>query len=187
MSNTKKYVIDEEKLHSLMEISAKTAIEAYKEEHERVQKERSTRIQNNAKKLVSNYRRFKEMANKSVFDADTSEDLTLKDIIEMMSGRSRDTDLEVLSIKQKAARTKLILEHIDTMLSVYKKQCEMSADPEEARRWNIIYGLYISDEPKSIQQLADEECITVSTVYRDCDKAYKKLAILFFGIDGMRV
>lgn len=186
MGKTSRVVIDEDKLHALMEISARTAVEAYREEHERAQKERSKRIENNAKKLITNYRRIKSMCDNAVFDAETSNDLTLKDILELMSGKSRDSDLQALSIKEKTARTKLVMEHIETMLDVFKRQCLVSSDPEEMRRWNVVYGLYISPEPKTVQEIANEECITVSTVYRDCDKAYKKLAILFFGIDGMR-
>lgn len=186
MGKTKRFVIDEEQLQSLMEISAKTAVEAYREEHERVQKERTKRIENNAKKLIMNYRRIKSMVDNAVYDEDTSCDLSLKDILELMSGWSRHKDLEVPSIKEKTVRTKLVMEHVDTMLEVYHRQCIVASDPEELRRWNVINGLYIADEPKTVQEIADEECITVSTVYRDCDKAYKKLAVLFFGIDGMK-
>ena len=182
----KKYVIDEEQLSALYEIAARAGVEAYKEEHARAENERTSRILNNAKKLVTNYRRFKDMCDNSVYDKDTSADMELKDVIELMSGSFRNQDLTIMSIKEKVSRTRMIMEHVDTMLEVFRKHCEMSPDPEEMRRYRIIKNLYLTEEPKKPADVAEEESVTVSTVYRDVDKACKKLAVLFFGIDGVR-
>lgn len=181
-----RYVINDEQLKMIYETAARAGIEAYKEEHARAESERSSKVLNNAKKLVMNYRRFKDMCDNSVYDKNTTTDLDFKDVLELMSGNFRDKDFTVLSIKEKVSRTKMIMEHVDAMLDVYRKHCEMSPDPEEMRRYRIIEELYLSDEPLKPSDIAEMESITVSTVYRDVDKACKKLAVLFFGIDGVR-
>ena len=182
----KKYMIDEEQLNVIYETAARAGVEAYREEHEKAECERASRVLNNAKTLITNYRRFKDMCEKSVYDKNTTADMDLKDVLELMSGNFRDKDFTVLSIKEKVSRTKMIMEHVDSMLEVYRKHCEMSPDPEEMRRYRVIEKMYLAEEPWKPADIADEEAITVSTVYRDIDKACRKLAVLFFGIDGVR-
>ena len=187
MNRSVRYVIDETQLRYICETAASEGVRAYMEEHEKAEKERQSRVLNSAKILVTNYRRFKKMCEASVYDKDTTNELDLKEIIEMMSGKFRNDDFEVLSIKEKVLRTRLIMDHVDTMLKVYENQCNASPDPEETRRFRVIKCLYLNDEPMTVRDVSEAESITISTVYRDCDRAFRKLAILFFGIDGMRI
>lgn len=182
----KKYIIDDEQLKAIYETAARAGVEAYKEEHAKAENERSNRILNNAKKLVTNYRRFKGMCENSVYDKNTTADAELKDVLELMSGNFRDKDFTILSIKEKVSRTKMIMEHVDAMIGVYRHHCEISPDPEELRRYRIIEALYLTDEPMKPADVAEHEAITVSTVYRDVEKACRKLSVLFFGIDGVK-
>lgn len=181
-----KYMIDDNQLKVIYETAAKAGVEAYKEERVRADNERSNRILNNAKKLIINYRSFKDMCYDAVYDKNTSTDMELVDVLELMSGNFRDKDFTVLSIKEKVSRTKMIMEHVDAMIYVYKRHCEMSSDPEEMRRYRIIEEMYLSEKPMKPSDIAEAESITISTVYRDIDKACRKLAVLFFGIDGVR-
>lgn len=48
----------------------------------------------------------------------------------------------------------------------------------------MIYALYLSDEPKTVQEIAEEEYINERTVYKDVKAACKRLTALIFGIDG---
>ena len=127
------------------------------------------------------------MCSNATYDQGTVSDDELSEILELMQGYHRSRDFELSSIKDRVVRTKMIMDHVDSMLEIFKRQCESAIDPEESRRYRVIEGLYLLPEPKSIRDIAEEEAITTSTVYRDCDKAYKRLAILFFGIDGLRV
>lgn len=181
-----RFVMDSNQLKAICETAAAAGVQAYKEEHIRAEKERQSRVLNSAKTLVVNYRRFKKMCEMSVYDKNTTNEIDLKEVLELMSGKFRNTDFEVLSIKEKVVRTKMIMDHVDTMLQVYRKQCAESAEPEESRRYRVIDALYLSDEPMTAVDIAEEEGIDISTVYRDCNKAYRKLAVLFFGIDGVR-
>lgn len=181
-----RYVIDEAQLEKICQTAANEGVKAYREEHEKAEKERQSRVLNSAKILVKNYRRFKKMCESSVYDSETVNEESLSEILELMSGKFRCKEFEVMSIKDKVVRTRMIMDHVDTMLKVYESQCNTSAEPEDARQFRIIKGLYLDEKPLSAQDLSEIEAITISTVYRDAKKAFRNLAILFFGIDGVR-
>lgn len=179
-------------LEAIVRLASETAVESYRKELERQQeqdgkarRERHHRVVNNAKMLLKNYRRFKKMTVSSVYGKDTSTNETLVELLELMQGIYRSGELEVVSIKDRVARTELMIEHIDAMLEVYKKDCNRS--PEGQRRYRVIYWMYLSeDESKTAEDIAEMENVVVRTVFRDIKTAYEELAVLFFGIDGVR-
>ena len=179
-------------LEAIVRLASETAVESYRKELERQQeqdgkarRERHHRVVNSAKMLLKNYRRFKKMTVSSVYGKDTSTNETLVELLELMQGIYRSGKLEVVSIKDRVARTELMIEHIDAMLEVYKKDCNMS--PEGQRRYRVIYWMYLSeDESKTAEDIAEMENVVVRTVFRDIKTAYEELAVLFFGIDGVR-
>lgn len=180
------------KLEAIVRLASETAVESYRKELERQQerdgkarRERHHRVVNSAKMLLKNYRRFKKMTVSSVYGKDTSTNETLVELLELMQGIYRSGELEVVSIKDRVARTELMIEHIDAMLEVYKKDCNRS--PEGQRRYRVIYWMYLSeDESKTAEDIAEMENVVVRTVFRDIKTAYEELAVLFFGIDGVR-
>jgi hypothetical protein len=179
-------------LEAIVRLASETAVESYRKELERQQeqdgkarRERHHRVVNSAKMLLKNYRRFKKMTVSSVYGKDTSTNETLVELLELMHGIYRSGELEVVSIKDRVARTELMIEHIDAMLEVYKKDCNRS--PEGQRRYRVIYWMYLSeDESKTAEDIAEMENVVVRTVFRDIKTAYEELAVLFFGIDGVR-
>ena len=179
-------------LEAIVRLASETAVESYRKELERQQeqdgkarRERHHRVVNSAKMLLKNYRRFKKMTVSSVYGKDTSTNETLVELLELMQGIYRSGELEVVSIKDRVARTELMIEHIDAMLEVYKKDCNTS--PEGQRRYRVIYWMYLSeDESKTAEDIAEMENVVVRTVFRDIKTAYEELAVLFFGIDGVR-
>lgn len=179
-------------LEAIVRLASETAVESYRKELERQQeqdgkarRERHHRVVNSAKMLLKNYRRFKKMTVNSVYGKDTSTNETLVELLELMQGIYRSGELEVVSIKDRVARTELMIEHIDAMLEVYKKDCNRS--PEGQRRYRVIYWMYLSeDESKTAEDIAEMENVVVRTVFRDIKTAYEELAVLFFGIDGVR-
>lgn len=179
-------------LEAIVRLASETAVESYRKELERqreqdgkARRERHHRVVNSAKMLLKNYRRFKKMTVSSVYGKDTSTNETLVELLELMQGIYRSGELEVVSIKDRVARTELMIEHIDAMLEVYKKDCNRS--PEGQRRYRVIYWMYLSeDESKTAEDIAEMENVVVRTVFRDIKTAYEELAVLFFGIDGVR-
>ena len=179
-------------LEAIVRLASETAVESYRKELElqqeqdgKARRERHHRVVNSAKMLLKNYRRFKKMTVSSVYGKDTSTNETLVELLELMQGIYRSGELEVVSIKDRVARTELMIEHIDAMLEVYKKDCNRS--PEGQRRYRVIYWMYLSeDESKTAEDIAEMENVVVRTVFRDTKTAYEELAVLFFGIDGVR-
>lgn len=164
---------------------AKAALAAYKREAERTVHERVDRRLHNTELLLKNYRMFKSHAENAVYSAqDVDEDAY--DIIDLMSDRGSDSEMVVESIKQSVARTVTIVSHIDAMLKLYRAYCVSAGTPEELRRWDVVSGLYIEEQPKTIRQLATDHFCTDRTIYRDVDDACEKIAALIFGIDGIR-
>ena len=102
----------------------------------------------------------------------------------MMPGR--DNTLFVESIKESAARTATIVEHIETMLQIYHAYCATTGADDDLRRWRVINGLYIADRRQSVAELAEQEGVVERTVYKDIDAACEKIAALMFGIDGIK-
>jgi hypothetical protein len=52
------------------------------------------------------------------------------------------------------------------------------------RRYRTIYNLYIADERKDELQIAAEESVDVTTVYRDRKAAIAQIGGFIFGIYG---
>lgn len=176
-------------LEAVVRLASETAVNAYRKELEQQKEtahlERHRKVINSAKTLLKNYRRFKKMTVSSVYGKDTSTNETLVELLELMQGIYHSGELEVVSIKDRVARTELMIEHIDAMLDVYKKDCNRS--PESQRRYRIIYWMYLSeDESKTAEDIAEMENVVVRTVFRDIKTAYEELAVLFFGIDGVK-
>lgn len=171
-------------LEAIVKVASDTAIEKYKKEHDREREKRRKQVLNNTKILLKNYRRFKEMTMNGVYGREASVNDTLAEILDIMHGIDRSDDCEVTSIKNKVARTSLILEHIDSMLEVYRKNCSRSIEGE--RRYRVVYAMFLSDEPMNTERIAEEEHVAERTVFRDIRIAYEELSVLFFGIDGVR-
>ncbi len=95
-------------------------------------------------------------------------------------------DAVVESIKKSAARTQLVMAHIDKMLTVFAEVCNKSRKPEDSRQYRVIKARYIDTEEKTIDDIAEQECIDRNTVYRDIKAACETLSCLVFGLDGIK-
>lgn len=95
--------------------------------------------------------------------------------------------LEVSSICAMRRKTKLMMSHVDKMLTAYKALCEKAANSDETRRWEALYLRYIGDEKLSVDDIADRLHIDKRTFYRDINKAMEDMAILLFGIEAIGI
>ena len=137
--------------------------------------------------LLQNYRILVDHFESAVFttsQVDVEEGLSLAEIIELIDGNSSDW-LKVESIRQSAVKTKIIINHINTMLELYRTYCERSPKEEDIRRYRVIYWLYLDGDPKTVEEIAEEENTNKRTIYRDIHSAIEQLTALFFGIDGI--
>lgn len=126
---------------------------------------------------------LQENAENSVFGRTQMEE-SAADILESMMNIYNDV-LVVESIKNSATRTGIIVSHVRTMLEIFEVCCEKSSNELDKRRYDIIYGLYISEDKISRKELAKKWNVSNDTTYIDEKIALERLSALIFGVDGL--
>lgn len=166
------------------EVATEMAMNIYQQKAKEEERAKFDKRYKNTKLLLEHYRDFSDYGEKAVYRIYEELDEDIVDIIELMEGRRSDNDGRIESIERGVMRTRVIMNHVNTMLEVYKKSCEESPYQEEKRRWRVIEGLYLKKVPESVQEIAEKEFINERTVYKDVKAACKRLTALIFGIDG---
>ena len=175
-------------VEEIIEIATKTAISVYDQQKKAEAKDKHDRRLRSTKMLLENYRSFSSYNDNAVSNlyAALKIDEDIYDVLELMEGRERvPSDIKIDSIEKGVLRTKIMMAHVDAMLEIYHKHCQSSPYPEEMRRYRVIYGMYLGEEEKRAEQIAEEECCDIATIYRDKKNAITKLTALIFGIDGV--
>lgn len=187
----KHFIISEEELRNIAIIAAQEGAEkgvaAYKKEQEAAKLEYAEMVKNSAKTLIIHYRRLKKMKDTSVHDTETVTDPTLAEIFERMLNQVRKEEFNLTSTNKNRIITGMIMNHVDVQLDNYRKECDKSRVPEISRRYRVVEMLYLREKPMKIDEVADAEMIDKSNVYRTLEKAYEDLAVLFFGVEGLKV
>lgn len=165
------------------EIGAKAGIDKYKDEVKAANKKRGDKRLHNTRLLLRNYRMLEIHAENSVFGR-TQMNESAADILESMMNMYNDA-VVVESIKNSATRTAIIVSHIKTMLEMYKICCERSTNEIDMRRYDVIYGLYISDPKITRKELMEKWNVSQDTTYSDEKIAIERLSALLFGVDGL--
>lgn len=170
------------------EIGAKAALEELEKEKKKTRDSWYSRKLRNTKLLLQNYRMFKLHADNAIFDVESMrEEESAIEILELMMDGSADRNLFVESIKTSVARTQIIVTHITEMLKLYSVYCTQSPKPEDRRRYNVVYSMYIDEDSNmTVADIAEAEGIDSRTVYKDIDAAVEKISALIFGIDGIK-
>lgn len=88
--------------------------------------------------------------------------------------------LVVESIKNSATRTGIIVSHVRTMLEIFEVCCEKSSNELDKRRYDIIYGLYISEDKISRKELAEKWNVSNDTTYIDRENCSRKTVGTYF-------
>jgi len=160
-------------------------IDKLREEESAMAKSRYAKKKASTKLLMRNYRSLADHCESAIYDTESVDQgggYTLADILDSLHANA---NLEIESIRKSAVRTQIIMDHIDIMLEMYKTFCDRSPRFEDARRYRVIYYLYLSEEPRTHAELAEDEKVDKSTIYRDVDVAIERLTALIFGIDGL--
>ena len=145
----------------IMEIAKAAAIEALNCKENILQEEFDARYQD-VKLLMKNYRKLRVYYSKI-----------------------SDETLEVNAICSMHRKTGLMMSHVDKMLTAYKVLCENAENPEELRRWKVLYLRFMSDERITLRDIAERLNINKRTLYRDTDRAMEDMAVLLFGIEAI--
>ena len=143
----------------------------------------SSRFQN-TKLLLEKYKGLEEHSKGAVQSASqVDDDMDLEELVHIMKGYDERYEASVPSIMKSAAFTSTVVHHVQRMLDFYKRCCDVSQKPEDSRRYRVIHYLYLAEpeERKSFQQIADQEMVDISTIYKDHKLALRQLSALFFG------
>ena len=179
--------LSKEDLQELMEkaavAGAKAGIDRDEAELKDRQKKYRDKRYHNTKLLLRNYRMLQINAENSVFGRSQMEE-SAADILDNMMNMYND-EVIVESIKTSATRTAIIVSHVKTMIRMYQICCEQSGNEIDKRRYDIIYGLYISDPKITRKELMDKWNISSDTTYTDEKIAIERLSALIFGVDGL--
>lgn len=174
--------LSREQKKEIVSLASQVAIEQFQKEKERSRKAAQDKRLHNTKLLMEKYRGFVIHSQSAVYDAtQVDDDLDLAALLDLMGCGEGENHLLVESVQESAARTRTLVHHIDRMLGHFKQECESSCRPEDERRCRIICAMYIDEKKKTAQELADEECVDISTVYKDVKAAMKQLSALIFG------
>ena len=167
---------------------AKAALKAIEGERKKGVKARYDRRLHNTKLLLRNYRMLMEHYMNAVYEGSYAKEEAAEfaDIMELMSNYASDEEVYVESIKKSAARTAIIMEHINKMLGIYAVYCERSEREERRRHYRVINAVFLAEEPTTVAEVAREENVDKRTVYKDIDAACETLTSLIFGIDGIK-
>jgi len=171
--------ISEKHLEIITQVAARTALEHLEKQKMEQEKKKYDHRLRNIKLLLRNYRSFKKHC----------EDVQL-DVVELrrkLDIDELDTDeFKIRSIMRSKERTLAMVNYIDQTLRVYKAMTDASNDEQEIIRYTIVNDLFISENKKTIKGVTECQNIIERTVYREVDRACKTLAVLMFGIDGIR-
>lgn len=183
-------LLSDEELKSIYEkaaaIGANEALKKFEQERKREFGQRADRRLRNTKLLLRNYRMLKEHAENSVFSRAQMEESAF-DILEVMMS-SYDNDMVIDSIKNSAARTSIMVSHVETMIGLYAAFCEKSPNREiERRRYDVVWDMYMAEETLSAKEIAEKQNMSKENVYADLRVAVERLTALIFGVDGLKV
>lgn len=167
----------------LAEQIAKLAIAEYKKADDRRRMERHDRNLRNTKKLMRIMPTLREHSNSSIAElSDVCDDDGLDVLIQLM--RDGGGSVHVESIRQSVAKTRLMIDHINTMIEAYRSDCLKSKREEVQRRYRVLEMMYLRDECLEPEEIAKIEHIDKRTVYKDIDAACERLSFYIFGIDA---
>lgn len=171
--------ITEKQLQLITEIASREAIKALREYTQKQKKERHDRRLRNIKLLLKNYRSFKKHCEDIKLEID--------EINERIGFVTIDSDeFKLESIKRSKEKTLIMVKYTEKMMDVYRVICEQSDDKDDMRRYETVNHLYISDDKKTVDEIASGHLVHKRTVYKDIDKACETLVVLMFGIDGVK-
>lgn len=136
----------------------------------------------NTRLLLRNYREFKKHClecENSLEDVDNT--------LEAWELRIDSADDDYIkSAKRTKVRTQIIVDLIDRLLKAHLDEAKSRNDANKIRRAQIIDKIYIS-ENNTMESLAEQFECDVATISRQHKTAINELAVLFFGVEGLKL
>lgn len=175
----RKLKLSYKQLEVITRTAAVVAFEQLEKERKKQEKRKHDRRLRNIKLLLRNYRSFVKHCSEIKLEINELDEMF--DLAELESD-----ELKIMSIKKSKEKTLAIVKFINKMMKVYGVMCEESGKVEKIRQSKTIYAMYISADKKTAEEISADHNVAVRTVFTDIEKASKDLAVLVFGVDGIR-
>lgn len=141
----------------------------------------------NTRLLLKNYRKFISACKQATFTEKELESATVEEILDKLFCQSYDEVTVVQSILASKKRTEIILTHIKRIIKFYLYEADQSKNEEKKRKAHILNDLYVVGEYKpKINMMSEKYHISERQIRRDANSAIEEIAVLMFGIDGIR-
>lgn len=177
----------EQLINSAVEKGIEKGIErARNEERLREKITYDTRIKN-TRLLLKNYRKFVKACKQATFTEKELETATVEEVLDKLFCQSYDEVTVVQSILTSKKRTEIILTHIERIINFYLFEADQSKNDEKWRKAHILNDLYVEGKYKpKISVMSEKYHISERQIRRDANSAIEEIAVLMFGIDGIR-
>ena len=141
----------------------------------------------NTRLLLKNYRKFISACKQATFTEKELESATVEEILDKLYCSTYDEVTVVQSILASKKRTEIILTHIKRIIKFYLYEADQSKNEEKKRKAHILNDLYVVGEYKpKINMMSEKYHISERQIRRDANSAIEEIAVLMFGIDGIR-
>lgn len=170
--------------HEAAEIGARVALDRLDQEKKSLYRKAVDKKLHNTKLLLRNYHMLRENADNSIFGRSQMKESAADILCSMMN--LYDDEVIVDAIKRSATRTAIIVTHIDTMIDLYQIYCEKSNNELDKRRYEVLYDMYIIENPMTVKEIAKKQNMSKENVYSDLKIATERLSALLFGVDGLK-
>lgn len=183
----KTYNISERELQEMMRRASEAGIAAYKNEHEETTRRKAGRLLYRTKTLLERYTQLNEYAQNSVYTLERAEEVNegIADLEVLTKFGIFDDDKTLHNLKRSVVTVNMVMAHVNTMLELYRKECESSASKVKQRQYRVIEYLYLSENKLNTKEIAELEGEDVRTIQNDAKQAREDLTALIFGLDGV--
>lgn len=157
-----------------LEVVSKAAIQEFKKELKRFEKEKEDNRLFNTRLIIFNYRELKDHCN------------TIPQQVEEFEESIFDEEkLSLETLMRERAKTYVMMEYIDLMWEAYEKHAK-KRDDLYRRRFDIVNRLYVSKESLTVSKLSELHHISIPIIYKDRNIGISNFSVFLFGMKALR-
>lgn len=185
----KTYTITEKKLEAMLQKASAKGAEAYRKESEETRGKKFDRMLYRTKTLLEKYTKLNAYAENAIYTIESAEKVNqgIADMETLMKFGIFDDDKTLHRMERGVTTVKLIMTHVNNMLSVYREECYSSSNEVKRRQYDVIEAMYLLPEKKSTRELAEMYHTDDRTIRRYAESGREDLTVLIFGIEAMAI
>ena len=138
-----------------------------------------------AQRMLADYRRLK-ITQKEDIRITEAEGLEMRwrYLEDLMGAPDRRivTEETAYARERKLQYNQYKIQQIEAAMAMYRKECDNSGNEEFKRRFRVVQMRYIDEAERSAEEIAQQEGISVRSVYNDINMACKIIAVYLSAI-----